>query len=117
MKIKVSILGGKRQGDAFELKLIDEKINSSLFILEDEAIEIAFTSENYYEKISLLLYENEVEPTLIERVGELWTYRWLPKRLGRFSYECFFHNYYGIAELVLEAQYGERTELFSFQSI
>lgn len=25
MKIKVSILGGKRQGDAFELKLIDEK--------------------------------------------------------------------------------------------
>ena len=60
MKIKVSILGGKRQGDAFELKLIDEKINSSLFILEDEAIEIAFTSENYYENISLLLYENEV---------------------------------------------------------
>lgn len=58
-----------------------------------------------------------MEPTLIERVGELWTYRWLPKRLGRFSYECFFHNYYGIAELVLEAQYGERTELFSFQSI
>lgn len=117
MKIKISILGGKRQGDAFELPLFEVRNNSSIFILEDEAIEISFSSEIFYDKISLLLYENEVEPTTIEKYDDLWVYKWQPRRLGRFSHECFFHNYYGIAELALEVQIEEKIELFYFQSI
>lgn len=117
MKIKISILGGKRQGDAFELPLFEARNSSSVFILEDEPIEISFSSELFYDKISLLLYENEVEPTIVERYDNQWVYKWHPKRLGRFSYECFFHNYYGIAELTLEAQTEEKAELFNFQSI
>lgn len=117
MKIKISILGGKRQGDAFELPLFEVRNNSSIFILEDEAIEISFSSEIFYDKISLLLYENEVEPTTIEKYDDLWVYKWQPRRLGRFSHECFFHNYYGIAELALEVQIEEEIELFYFQSI
>ncbi|UUP58020.1 DUF2357 domain-containing protein [Escherichia coli] len=117
MKIKISIWGGKRQGDAFELPLVEARSNSSFFILEDESIEISFSSDIYYDKISLLLYENEVEPTIIENHNDLWTYKWQPKRLGRFSHECFFHNYYGVAELMLEAQIKEQIKLFNFQPI
>lgn len=117
MKIKISFLGGKRQGDAFELPLVELKSNSSFFILEDEPIEISFSSEFYYDKVSLLLYENEIEPTVIENHNDLWTYKWQPKRLGRYSHECFFHNYYGIAELMLEAQIKDQNKLFNFQPI
>ncbi|HCX5836458.1 TPA: DUF2357 domain-containing protein, partial [Escherichia coli] len=45
------------------------------------------------------------------------TYKWQPKRLGRFSHECFFHNYYGVAELMLEAQIKDQIKLFNFQPI
>ncbi|MCG8708807.1 DUF2357 domain-containing protein [Brenneria sp. 4F2] len=117
MKIKISILGGKRQGDAFELPLFEIKGSPSVFILEDEIIEISFSCEIFYEKISLLLYENEVEPTLIEKDNELWVYKWCPKRLGKYSHECFFHNYYGIAELTLEVQTENQVEFFNFQPI
>ncbi|ELV1443954.1 DUF2357 domain-containing protein, partial [Escherichia coli] len=81
------------------------------------SIEISFSSDIYYDKISLLLYENEVEPTIIENHNDLWTYKWQPKRLGRFSHECFFHNYYGVAELMLEAQIKDQIKLFNFQPI
>jgi len=117
MKIKISIWGGERQGDVFELPLFEARNSPSVFILEDEAIEISFSSELFYDKLSLLLYENEVEPTIVERCDDQWVYRWQPKRLGRFTHECFFHNYYGIAELTLEAQTEEKIELFNFQSI
>lgn len=117
MRIRISILGGKRQGDAFELPLFEVRSNTSIFVLEDEAIEISFSSEMYYDKISLLLYENEVEPTIIEKDNNLWIYKWQPKRLGRFSHECFFHNYYGIAELTLEVQTEDQIELLNFQPI
>ncbi len=117
MKIKISILAGKRQGDAFELSLFESRSNSSIYVLEDEAIEISFSSTIFYDHISLLLYENEVEPTLVEKDHDVWIYKWLPKRLGRFSYECFFHNYFGIAELSLELQLADKTELLIFQPI
>lgn len=117
MKIYIKILGGKRQGDVLELHLIDENKKQLIFLLEDEPIEIHFISNNYYDKVSLLLYENEVTPTIIEKKDDLWVYRWIPKRLGQFSYECFFHNYYGIAELSLETVSGEQQDLFDFQPI
>lgn len=117
MKIKISILGGKRQGDAFELSLVESRSKSAIFILEDEAIEISFASEFFYDKISLILYENEVQPTVIEQYNDLWIYKWQPRRLGKFTYECFFHNYYGVAELALELKIEEKTEIFNFQAI
>jgi len=117
MELRINILNGKRQGDAFLLSLYELKSTSSQFILEDEAIEISYSSECYYEQISLLLYENEVEPTVIEKNNEIWTYKWQPKRLNRFSYECFFHNYYGIAELTLEIHTEGQSDLLSFQPV
>ncbi|EPZ9226148.1 TPA: DUF2357 domain-containing protein [Proteus mirabilis] len=117
MKIKISILGGKRQGDAFELSLVESKCKSAIFILEDEAIEISFSSKLFYDKVSLLLYENEMQPTAIEQRDDLWIYKWQPRRLGKFNYECFFHNYYGIAELALELKIEEKIEIFNFQAI
>lgn len=117
MKLNILILGGRRQGASFELNIIENKTNENIFILEDESIEICAYSERFHQKISLLLHENEVEPTLIERVAEGWCYKWLPKRLGRTSYECFFHNYFGIAELAVEVKNDERIDLFNFQQL
>jgi len=117
MELQIKILNGKRQGDAFSLSLYEIKKTSTLFILEDEAIEISFSSEFYYEKISLLLYENEVEPTSIEKNDETWTYKWQPKRLNRFLHECFFHNYYGIAELSLETHTEAQSDILNFQPV
>ena len=117
MELEIKFLSGKRQGDAFSLPLFEVNNTSSKFILEDEALEISYSSEIFYEKISLLLYENEVEPTFIEKTNELWTYKWQPKRLSRFSYECFFHNYYGIAELTLELHAEKESVLLNFQPV
>ncbi|CAG9424669.1 nuclease domain-containing protein [Providencia alcalifaciens] len=117
MRIKISILGGKRQGDAFELPLVESKSKSAVFILEDEAIEISFSSELFYDRVSLLLYENEMQPTVIEQHNDLWIYKWQPRRLGKFNYECIFHNYYGIAELALELKAEENIEIVNFQAV
>lgn len=117
MELKIFILGGERQGAELTLYENDRKVESSIFLLEDEAIEIHFSSEEYHDSVSLLLYENEVTSTLIEKDGNGWTYKWLPKRLGRYSYECFFHNFFGLAELTLEIKNGERTKLLDFLPI
>ncbi|MGQ6154147.1 DUF2357 domain-containing protein [Serratia sp. IR-2025] len=117
MRIEIKILRGRRQGNTFELPVIDFKENSEIFVLEDEVLELSFYSDKFYDKITLALHENEIAPTLVEDYNGAWVYKWLPKRTGAYAQECFFHNYYGIAELSLELFYEGKSEIVNFNPL
>jgi hypothetical protein len=94
MKLEIEIVSGKRTGTRLSLHPITSVQLESIILLEDEAIRLYVLLDEYYENLILALHENEVPYSRYAMQGEQHLYEWLPK-------EPFFHNYYGIAELVL----------------
>jgi hypothetical protein len=108
MKLTAKIISGKRNGQEIELLETCEPPSSAAYFLEDEAIEFTATSSVYLDDIYLCLHENEVAPSNIAQEEESWVYKWKPKFVSKWGYECFFHNYYGLAELKLETKLEDR---------
>lgn len=107
MKFTVRILSGKRAGLESELLPATVHAASHPYFLEDEALEFRLELKAPVDDLYLCLHENEVGVTQSFQEGEIWVYLWKPKRLYKNGYECFFHNYYGLAELSLETKlYG-----------
>lgn len=100
--LEIKLLNGKRSGQKISLK-VDEGVNvPKEYLLEDESIEIKLRLSEYHEKVYIVLHESEVESNYTTEENNKWVYTWYPKRLGHYSFECFFHNYFGIAELQLK---------------
>lgn len=120
MKIYLKILNGKRQNTILTLNSLSEfliKSSAHNFVLEDEALELSIHSSENLGRPKILLYENEVDVTYIDEIKDEWVYTWTPKKLGRDYYECFFHNYYGIAELSVELNIDQNTKIIEFEPI
>ncbi|WP_421595861.1 DUF2357 domain-containing protein [Rahnella sp. PD4] len=120
MKIYLKILNGKRQNTVLTLNSLSEfliKTGAHNFVLEDEALELSIHSSENLGRPKILLYENEVDVTYIDEIKDEWVYTWTPKKLGRDYYECFFHNYYGIAELSVELNLDQNTKIIEFEPI
>ncbi len=120
MKIYLKILNGKRQNTVLTLNSLSEFIikgAANNFVLEDEALELSIHSQENLGRPKILLYENEIDVTYIDEINDEWIYTWTPKRLGRDYYECFFHNYYGIAELSVELSLDQQTKVIDFEPI
>ncbi|WP_061796138.1 DUF2357 domain-containing protein [Serratia ficaria] len=99
MRFTAKIISGKRSGLEFELTSFGLKPSNHIFFLEDEALEFRLEVTAPLVDVFLCLHENEVGVTGSQECDGLWIYEWKPKSIYRSTYECFFHNYYGMAEL------------------
>ena len=111
MKLTVKIISGKRNGLLIELTSCGLQSSNQIFFLEDEALEFRLEVATPLEDVFLCLHENELSATGSKECDGLWIYDWKPKPLYRSTYECFFHNYYGMAELSIATRsdgIGER---------
>lgn len=120
MKLTAKIISGKRSG--LEIEFISFGLQSPhhIFFLEDEAIEFSLEAEAPLVDVFLCLHENEVGVTGCKECDGLWIYEWRPKPIYRSSYECFFHNYYGIAELSIVTRLdgvGERVVIEQYSPV
>lgn len=111
MRFIAKILNGKRTGLEFELSATNHQAPVHIYFLEDEAIEFRAETEIPLNDVVLCLHENEVAATNTFHNTVGWVYEWKPRSLAKWGYECFFHNYYGMAELFLATKLdgiGER---------
>lgn len=99
----IKILSGDRRGEVLELGEVSTPQASVMAIREDEALQFTVILDQYYENLNLVLHEIETPHTNHHQKDGRWVYEWHPKEtFGRR--ECFFHNYYGLAELQLIAR-------------
>lgn len=111
MKLTAIIISGKRSGLQVELNSINHQSSNQHFFLEDEALEFRLEVSAPLDDVYLCLHENEVRATSNKEFDGIWLYEWKPKSTYRSSFECFFHNYYGMAELSIATRVdgvGER---------
>ncbi|WP_439858425.1 hypothetical protein [Pseudomonas syringae] len=104
MKLTAKIINGKRAGQEFELATSRLPASGQIFFLEDEALEFRLEVLNPIGDVFLCLHENEVGFSSSRECNGIWIYEWKPKSIYRSTYECFFHNYYGMAELSISTK-------------
>lgn len=120
MNLNIGFLNGPRMGGSFSLKEKKQEVACNEFICEDEALLIKIFTTDYYNDLVLCLHENEVPFSSYTEINEGYEYVWRPKKLGQFKHECFFHNYYGLAELSLsyrDSTTGSKFQLCEFEAI
>ncbi|WP_218996811.1 hypothetical protein [Shewanella algae] len=98
--LKATILNGSRRDLVLSLPLQSSAGSTSQWVQEDEAITFELTLSDGSSGVVLNLYDHSIEPSDSFRLpnGNV-RYVWKPKSRGRWTYECLFFNYFGIAEL------------------
>lgn len=114
----LKVLDGARKSYQFALGVLGQHIYETPHLLEDEAIELTYTSEIELPGLFLVVLDNSVGYTSFHKTEAGFTYIWRPKPLGSWGFESLFHNYYGLAHLQLGHQTDEGLEIIrSFQPI
>lgn len=102
MKVEVRVIGGRNTGTVFDLT--QPPTGEAHYVLcEDDALEFSVYTNEPYPDIHLALHEVFIAPTVSHSInsdGTAFEYIWKPKPLG-FGYESFFHNFCGLAELLI----------------
>lgn len=107
----MKILNGTRANTYLEIHSDKDNSAARAFILEDEAVHISISLPTEHSNISLILHDTEIPFTSSKSINGEWTYEWNPKPLGSWGHESIFHNYYGLAELVLCSRVEEDEDL------
>lgn len=101
--LSIRIVSGERKGQEIYLPALSAASTSQFAIREDEALHFKVIIDEYFETLNLVLHEIETPYTHCYRSEGAWVYEWSPQE--KYGYkECFFHNYYGLAELQLVAR-------------
>lgn len=118
MSINLKILNGVRKNQQFALGVVEQQAYDTPYLLEDEAIELNYTSGIELPGLFLVVLDNFIDYTSCHKTEAGFIYTWRPKPLNSWSFESLFHNYYGLAHLQLGHQTGENLEIIrSFQPI
>lgn len=120
MKLTAKVISGKRSGLEVELMPLGHQSSIQVFFLEDEVLEFRLEATTPLDDVFLCLHENEVAVTGGGECDGLWVYDWRPRSTYRSTYECFFHNYYGMAELSIVTKIdgvGERVVLEQYAPV
>ena len=104
MNVEVKVISGKNIGKVLDL-LTPPIDDASYFLCEDDSLEFIVRTSQSYPNIHLALHEIFIPPTherVINGENMIYEYIWKPRQLvGRWGYEAFFHNFCGIAELLV----------------
>lgn len=121
MKLDVNVINGKRGHTSFPLYKKDVVIsNNNVVLLEDEQVEFKLTLDSYFHEVLIYINDISMTPSSVINSNNLWIYTWTPKRRNNYSYEAFFFNYFGIAEIHLSLKEDESsivTDLIEFHPI
>ena len=100
MELKLNILTGRRRGRSITL-LPDSEISKEIeWVCEDEAIQFVFTVPKRCAKVTLNLYEYQIDASVVafdEESGQT-VIEWNPKPAYN-SLEKIFINFFGLAQL------------------
>lgn len=120
MRFTAKIINGRRSGLEVELTPFGLQSSNQIYFLEDEALEFRLETSAPLDDVFLCLHENEIGITSSKEYDGLWIYEWKPKSIYRSTYECFFHNYYGMAELSIVTKIdgvGERVIIEQYSPV
>lgn len=98
MQLEIKILSGNRHGEVLHIEKFVSSTSISLWVKENEVLEMRFEMEGVYFDATLLLNDHEIETTEVIAEEKRTIFIWKPKRRRREGYECLFFNYFGIAE-------------------
>ncbi|HGX8629311.1 TPA: DUF2357 domain-containing protein [Escherichia coli] len=120
MRFTAKIINGRRSGLEIGLTPFGFQSSNQIYFLEDEALEFRLEASVPLDDVFLCLHENEIGITSSKEYDGLWIYEWKPKSIYRSTYECFFHNYYGMAELSIVTKIdgvGERVIIEQYSPV
>lgn len=121
MKVVVKVIGGRNTGKEYDLT--QPPTDDAHYVLcEDDVLLFIVQTIKDRPSIHLALHEIFIPPTSIYPPTDTkpyFEYRWEPKRIGYNDYrsESFFHNFCGIAELLIVDKHQTSYESFEFDNV
>jgi len=121
MKVIVKVIGGRNAGKEYELTQPPTD-NAHYVLCEDDVLLLMVQTIEDRPSIHLALHEIFIPPTNIYPPSDIkpyFEYRWEPKRIAYNDYrsESFFHNFCGIAELLIVDKYPMSYDSFELDNI
>lgn len=120
MQLHIEFLQGTRKGSAFDL--LPTHITNVLaeeHVLERDGVLLTISSEVFLENVILHVGGYELKSEYTEQSGELHCYNWRPKYKNSYGYEALFHNFFGIAQLIVGYTFpdGEQQQYVAYQPL
>lgn len=121
MKVVVKVVGGRNAGKEYDLT--QPPINDTHYILcEDDVLLFVVQTIKDRPNIHLALHEIFMPPTTVYPPTDTkpyFEYCWEPKRIGYNTYrnESFFHNFCGIAELLIVDKHQISYDSFELENM
>lgn len=121
MKVVVKVIGGRNAGKEYDLT--QPPTDDAHYVLCEDDV-LLFTVQTIKDRpsIHLALHEIFIPPTSVYPPTDTkpyFEYRWEPKRIGysEFRNESFFHNFCGIAELLIVDKLQTSYESFELDNL
>lgn len=121
MKVVVKVIGGRNAGKEYDLT--QPPTDDAHYVLcEDDVLQFTVQTINNRPSIHLALHEIFIPPTSVyppTDTKQFFEYRWEPKRIGYndFRSESFFHNFCGIAELLIVDKIQTSYDSFELENL
>ena len=121
MKVVVKVIGGRNAGKEYDLT--QPPTDDAHYVLcEDDVLQFIVQTIKDRPYIQLALHEIFIPPTSVYPPTDAkpyFEYRWEPKRIGYqdFRSEAFFHNFCGIAELLIVDKYQTAYDSFELDNM
>jgi hypothetical protein len=121
MKVVVKVIGGRNSGKEYDLT--QPPTDDAHYVLcEDDVLLFIVQTIKDSPSIHLALHEIFIPPTSVYPPTDAkpyFEYRWEPKRIGYNDYrsESFFHNFCGIAELLIVDKYQTSYDSFELETL
>lgn len=121
MKVVVKVIGGRNAGKEYDLT--QPPTDDAHYVLcEDDVLQFTVQTIKDRPSIQLALHEIFIPPTSVYPPTDTkpyFEYRWEPKRIGYqdFRGEAFFHNFCGIAELLIVDKFQTSYESFEIDNL
>lgn len=121
MKVVVKVIGGRNAGREYDLT--QPPTDDAHYVLcEDDVLLFSVQTIKDRPSVHLALHEIFIPPTSVYPPTDTkpyFEYRWEPKRIGYNDYrsESFFHNFCGIAELLIVDKFQTAYESFELNNL